>query len=205
MISPDKSEAFFKTISLIMSDQLRFIVNKSIEDFVLLFECDRNKLVKRIPNAVPPLFIIKLQLDDNKIVFDPSLDDIHSTIISLFNQMIVSANNIPLIETQLFKNGNSNSINSNSRNEFLQIKSEFNIKVDFEQTYPKIIQSNKEKLNEYLTILLKEPEEYLNEFNDHIGLINKSEEEYVDEFLAQEHTHDELMKVKRLKNNYYLC
>jgi len=195
MITPDKSEAFFKTISLIMSDQLRFIVNKSIEDFVLLFECDRNKFVKRIPNAAPPLFIIKLQLEDNKIIFEPSLDDIYSTIVSLFNQMIVSANNIPLIETQLFRNGNSNSFNSNSRNEYLQVKSELNLKVEFEQTYPQIVQNNKEKLNEYLTRLLKKPEEYLNEFNNHIDLINKNEEAYVDEFLAQEHTHDELMKV----------
>ncbi|ORX87075.1 hypothetical protein BCR32DRAFT_215666 [Anaeromyces robustus] len=194
IITPDKSEAFFRTISLIMSDQLRYIVNKSIEDFVLLFECDRNKFVKRIPNASPPLFIIKLLLDDNKLIFEPSLDDVFSTIISLFNQMIIAANNIPLIETQLFRNGNSNSFNSNSRNEYLQIKSELNLKVDFEQTYPEIVQENRNKLNEYLTKLLKEPEEYLNEFNDHMDLINKNEEEKVNQFLAEEHTHEELMK-----------
>jgi len=178
-----------------MSDQLRYIVNKSIEDYVLLFECDRNKLVKKVPDAVPPLFIIKLLLDDNKLIFEPSLDEVFSTITALFNQMIVSADNIPLIETQLFRNGNSNSFNTNTRNEYLQVKPDHNLKVEFEQTYPEIVNSNRIKLNEYLKILLKEPEEYLNEFNEHLDLINKNEETYVDEFLAQEHTHDELMKV----------
>jgi len=194
LITPDRSEPFFKTISLIMSDQLRYIVNKSIEDFVLLFECDRNKLVKRVPDAAPPLFIIKLLLDDNKLIFEPTLDDVFSTIVSLFNQMIVSADNIPLIETQLFRNGNSNSFNINSRNEYLQVTSELNLKVEFEQTYPKIVKENREKLNEYLTKLLKEPEKYLNEFKEHMDLINKNEEVIVDEFLAREHTQEELMK-----------
>lgn len=199
LITPDKSESFFRTISLIMSDQLRYIVYKSIEDYVLLFECDRNKIVKRLPNAKPPLFIIKLLLDDNKLVFEPTLDDIFSTLVSLFNQMIVSADNIPLIETQLFKNGNTNSLNKNSRNGYTQVVSELNIKVEFEKTYPKIVYENKEKLNNYLKKLLKEPEEYLKEFNDHIDLINKNEEENVNEFLSNDHTQEELMNVILIK------
>lgn len=178
-----------------MSDQLRYVVNKSIEDYVLLFECDRNKFVKRLPNSSPPLFIIKLLLDDNKLVFEPPLDDVFSTIVSLFNQMILSADNIPLIETQLFRNGNVNSINQNSRNEYLQVTSELNLKIEFEKTYPEIVNENRKKLNEYLEKLLKEPEEYLNEFNEHINLINKNEEENVNEFLSHEHTQEELMKV----------
>ena len=176
-----------------MSDQLRHIVEQSVNDFISMFDGTVSSAAQRVENGRPLTFAIRLVLDEEKIRFEPSLTEIIGTVETLFDHLLVSADRIPKIETQLFSNGAS--ININSRVGAINIKPDQCIKVAFENTLPKFTEKARNLLISNLQKLLEAPQFYLNEFDRHKFLVTKTADNEVTEFLKIDQTHDRMAEV----------
>jgi dynein heavy chain len=196
-IPTERMENFFKTVELIMSDQLRHIVQNSLADFLDLY----NPLLMpiRAQESKYLSFTVKLVLNEQAMEFEPPLADLKSTIESILDSLLVAADRVPKIETQLFTNGQN--ITGGNRALLLNAKAEYCIDVLFEATFPKLVLSAREKLRENLQLLLEKPKEYLSSFEKIKSLIDKSAYAEVDEFLATEPPIDKMIEVRYFTTN----
>ncbi|KAJ3105677.1 Dynein heavy chain 7, axonemal [Phlyctochytrium planicorne] len=198
-IPTDKMEGFFRTVSLILGDQLRQIVAQSVEDFLFLFDGSVTAASQRIESGKPLSFIIRLLLEDSKVKFEPSASEIISTVEGLFDMLLVAADRIPKVETQLFSNGSTT--NATGRAGLLSVKPDQCIRVAFEATLPAIVEKARSELRNNLQRLLEAPKVYAVEFDKHKSLISRTAEHDTAEFLRAENTQDKLFEeVKRLRN-----
>ncbi len=190
-IPNDRLEAFFRTVSLLLSDQIRYIVEKSALDFVALFDTAALQKYPGLENAHSVSFSMKMVLDDTKIRLEPSTADIQSTIEGLLDTLFVAADSIPKVETQLFTNGqNTNSTKAG----ITPVKQDQCIRVSFEETFPEFVAQTRKKLREKLSKLLEAPVLYTNEFDKHKSLVTKTAENDVTDFLGTERTQEVMME-----------
>eukprot|EP00842_Homolaphlyctis_polyrhiza_P003265 jgi/Hompol1/393/HPOL_001324-RA len=195
-IPNDRMEAFFRTISLILGDQLRYIVRESLREFTSLFEMNVAP-VANSDNGVPPgsrpiMFTIRMILEDTKIKFDPPTSEIQSVIESLMDTLLCAADRIPKVETQLFASGQA--ATANSRIGMNPVKPEQCIRVAFESTFPRLVEQTRTALRANLTKLLSAPYTYLSEFDKHKPLISKASDVDVTEFLSNENSQEKMME-----------
>ncbi|KAJ3286989.1 Dynein heavy chain 7, axonemal [Borealophlyctis nickersoniae] len=199
-ISTDRMEVFFRTISCILGDQLRYIVHESVKDFVSLFDGDVTTISRRYEGGSPVSFAVRLLLEDTRLRFDPSTQEIASTVEGLLDALMLAAERIPKIETQLFANGQTTA--TSTRAGMTNVKPEQCIRVAFENTYPEIVREARAKLTESLEKLLQTPHDYIREFEKHNMLINKSSENGVNEFLQNDNPQDKMMEeVKKWRHH----
>ncbi|KAI9203090.1 dynein heavy chain and region D6 of dynein motor-domain-containing protein [Polychytrium aggregatum] len=200
-IPTEKMEVFFKTVSFIMGDQLRHIVHMSILDFVALFEETLpSRIVNQIEGAHQLAFSIKLVMEDTKLRYEPATQEIQTAIEGLLDQLLVAADRIPKVETQLFSSGAQPT--ATSRVTAAVVKAEQCIPVAFEATFPKIVAEARERLRTNLSKMLQYPHIYLQEFDRHRSLINRAAESDLADFLSHDNTQEKLMEeVKRYKNH----
>lgn len=205
-IPSDRLESFFKMISLIVADQLRYIITESVNEFVALFDGNPASVSDRIPNAKPPAFAFTLNLEDSKIKFEPSLSEFQSTIESLFDHMLLALDKVPKVETQLFFSGQT--ANINNRAALSSLRPDQCIRVAYENTYPTEIANARKTLKANLTRLMQAPQVYLGEFDKHNPLIFRTADVEVAEFLKTEPTFDkmteEVKKYRSQANNQIL-
>ncbi|KAJ3198757.1 Dynein heavy chain 7, axonemal, partial [Entophlyctis luteolus] len=195
-IPTERLEAFFRTVSLILADQLRYIVEESVNDFVGMFDGSVVTAAKRVEGGKPLHFSVRLVADKDKIKFEPATTDILSTAESLFDVLLTSIDKIPKIETQLFSNGIPTMNINNSKLVTMTVKSEQCIKVDFEATLPIFTQHARDSLRSNMQRLFESPNIYIAEFDRHAPLITKSLDCEVTEFLQIEGlTHDRMADV----------
>ncbi|KAJ3217583.1 Dynein heavy chain 7, axonemal [Dinochytrium kinnereticum] len=198
-IPTEKMESFFRTVSLILGDQLRSIVHQSMDDFLSLFDGTVASATRKVENGKPLSFIVKLLLEDGKMKFEPSSGEVISTIEGLLDMLLVAADKIPKIETQLFSNGATS--NTTSRAGMLSVKPDQCIRVAFEATLPAVVEAARTSLRHNLQRLLEAPRLYANEFDKHRSLITRSSDNDITEFLKTEQTQEKLFEeVKRLRN-----
>ncbi|KAJ3012302.1 Dynein heavy chain 7, axonemal [Thoreauomyces humboldtii] len=196
-ISSEKIEVFFRTVSFILASQLRSIVRGSLDDFLLIFDGDTSATAKRFEGGQPVTFILNLVLDDNKISFEPHVRDLLSTIDGLFDALLIAADRIPKIETQLFSTGQNV---TSTRAGIMNLKPEQCIRVAFAETFPVVVREARARLNEVITKRFMVPQAYTQEFDKHRALITGSAEAEVRAFLAGEPTSEQLMsEVKRYR------
>ncbi|KAJ3389327.1 Dynein heavy chain 7, axonemal [Entophlyctis sp. JEL0112] len=201
-IPTERLEAFFRTVSLILADQLRYIVEESVNDFVGMFDGSVVTAAKRVEGGKPLHFSVRLVADKDKIKFEPATTDILSTAESLFDVLLTSIDKIPKIETQLFSNGIPTMNINNSKLVTMTVKSEQCIKVDFEATLPIFTQHARDSLRSNMQRLFESPNIYIAEFDRHAPLITKSLDCEVTEFLQIEGlTHDRMAdEVKKYRH-----
>ena len=190
-IPTERMENFFKTIELIMSDQLRYILQNSLADFLDLYNPTSMPLKAQESKYLS--FTVKLILNEQAIEFDPPLADLKSTIENILDSLLVAADRVPKVETQLFTNGQN--ISGGSRALLLNAKAEYCIGVFFESTFPLLVLSSREKFRENLQLLLQKPQDYLSSFENVKSLIDKSAYAEVDEFLLTEPAIDKMIEV----------
>jgi dynein heavy chain len=192
-------EVFFRMISLIIADFLRGIVEKSMLDFVSLFDGRVVTAAKAVEGGAPLTFIIRLLLeDDTQIRMEPSIKEVMTTAESLFDQLLMAVDRVPRIETQLFSNANNITANTKGGNFIANLKPEQCIKILFETTYPAKVLAARNEMKANIKRLLTMPQLYITEFDRHKPLIEKSSYEEVTEFLAQENnTPDKMMEEVR--------
>ncbi|TPX60044.1 hypothetical protein PhCBS80983_g02063 [Powellomyces hirtus] len=196
-ISADKIEVFFRTVSFILANQLRLIVHDSLDEFVSLFDGDTHATARNFEGGHPVSFILQLALEDNKIAFTPPAKEILTTVHSLFDTLLVAADRVPKIETQLFSTG----LNvTSTRAGIMNLKPEQCIRIAFAETYPDLVREARTKLNDVITRRFLAPQAYTQEFDKHKALITGAAEQEVKAFLANEPTSEQLMQeVKRYR------
>ena len=93
-------------VRLKMADQLRFLIEWSVDDIVRLLTCYQ---VRTYTGGQPlaagevyqtPLFRTKLAVQDTDIVFEPSLEEMEKVVLSLFDFLLLAAD-IPQVGPQL--------------------------------------------------------------------------------------------------------
>ncbi|OAJ39728.1 hypothetical protein BDEG_23556 [Batrachochytrium dendrobatidis JEL423] len=203
-IPNNRMESFFRTISLILGDQLRHVVLETLKEFACLFDPNLANTTNNASSDVKMFtFSVRLVLDDTKIKFDPPLSEIQSVVDFLINSMLVAADRIPKVETQLFASGQA--ITVNSRVGMNPVKPDQCIRVAVESTFHKTIQEIRNSIQENIDKLLYAPNAYLSEFDKHKTLISKASEMDVTEFLSKENSQEKMMaevkKYKHLANN----
>ncbi|KAI8903374.1 dynein heavy chain, N-terminal region 2-domain-containing protein [Gorgonomyces haynaldii] len=200
-IPNEKIESFFRTVALMMADQIRELVKETVLDFVALFDylksCERFNL----QGAHPVSFLVRPVLDDVKIRFEPPTQEIQSTVMSLLESIFVAADRIPKIETQLFAN-TTQTVNSGNRAAGMNpVSTEECIIIAFEKTYPSFVQDMRQQLQQNLEKLLQAPHQYLGDFDKHKPLIGKALEVDVAEFIKSETTPDRVMdEIKKYRS-----
>ncbi|KAJ3181585.1 Dynein heavy chain 7, axonemal [Gaertneriomyces sp. JEL0708] len=189
-IQTERLESFFRTVAFVLATQLRWIVEKSLEDFVALFSA------RLPPNAQgeslqPLTLIMHLVLDDNEITFEPTAKELLTTVDGLLDALIVAADRIPKIETQLFATGQAV---TSTRAGIMNLKPEQCIRVAFAETFPKLVEDARNKVRSKLERFLKAPFAYIAEFDKHRPLIVGEAESEVTAFLENEPTNEQLME-----------
>ncbi|KAA0190345.1 Dynein heavy chain 7 axonemal [Fasciolopsis buskii] len=64
----------------------------------------------RLPYELPG-FILRLILDESSIKFDPSIEEFETVLLSMFDNMLKVIQSIPRIETRLYSEWVSQSVN----------------------------------------------------------------------------------------------
>jgi dynein heavy chain len=181
-----------------MADQLREIVRNTATDFVNLFGVDELSMNNGNENSKSIRFMIKMILDDSKIRLEPSVIEIQNVVEKLLDQIFLSCDKIPKVETQLFSTGQTA---LNSRSIPNPVKPDQYISVAFEETYPAFVAETKSRLKKLLGKHLEKPIIYLAEFDVHKALIARASDVDVTEFLSSEKSQDSMMEeIKKYRN-----
>ncbi|KAJ1549535.1 Dynein heavy chain 7, axonemal [Cladochytrium tenue] len=180
-------------------DQLRHIVRESLKDLLDVFDGDYATAARKVPNGRPLSFHVRLSLDDDTIKFEPPLQDLAATAGLIFEQLLVAADKIPKVETQLFGTGGSQ--NTGNRAASTVLKPEHFVRVAFAATLPTFTTQAKETMIGRLWQLFEAPTAYLNEFDRHKSLITRAVEIGVTDFLLREPNFDAMAEeVKRYRS-----
>ena len=175
-------ENFFRTVSYILAAQLRQIVHDSIHDFLMLFDGNQYHSIYAKDNMKPVAFNVRLLLDGEKLVFDPPLSDIQNTIEGLFDQLVLAADKIPKVESQLF------SLQQSPQKSKSVVPEVSFIRVAYENTVPVQVQRAKKQLRESLKQMLEAPVQHLQEYQKYNSLIKKTAELEAQAFVKETHT-----------------
>ncbi|KAJ2994003.1 Dynein heavy chain 7, axonemal [Globomyces sp. JEL0801] len=198
-IPNERMEGFFRTISLLLADQIRQIVEQSANDFIALFDLATLQSHSELSHPKAVSFAVRMVLDDSKIRLEPSVIEIQSTIEHLLDCVFTAADKIPKIETQLFASGQT--VVSSTRTGINPVKPDQCIRVVFEETYPQIVASSRKLLKDRLTKLLEAPIYYLAEFDKQKALISRASDVDVTDFLETEKPQEQMMdEVRKFRN-----
>ncbi|TSM04870.1 Dynein heavy chain 7, axonemal [Bagarius yarrelli] len=92
-IKVEKLDAFYNCASTLLSNQLRALIERSVEEFVSLFEpLGKQKL---------PLFKVHLTFDDEKMDSYPTFHDLEGTVLEILNLIMSTLQNIQSIQSWL--------------------------------------------------------------------------------------------------------
>ncbi|XP_078207368.1 dynein axonemal heavy chain 12 isoform X11 [Callithrix jacchus] len=92
-IKPEKLDAFYSCVSTLMSNQLKDLLRRTVEEFVKLFDPkDQQRL---------PIFKMELTFDDDKMEFYPTFQDLEDTVLSLVERIAEALQNVQTIPSWL--------------------------------------------------------------------------------------------------------
>ncbi|XP_033614627.1 dynein heavy chain 3, axonemal [Fukomys damarensis] len=181
-------EEYFASVASFMSLQLRELVIKSLEDLVSLFMIhkdgnDFEEPYQEMKFFIPQLIMIKLEVSEPRIVFNPSFDDCWELITNSFLEIIKNSDGIPKVESILFPelkgyNLTLGTVNMNEKRV-----------ADFvDQTF-EVFQKNQVG-----------PHKYLNVYKKYDDLLDNTAEQSITEFLKENHEiEDFVMKIDSIK------
>lgn len=180
---------FFKTVRLLMAEQLRSIVRRSVADFMFLFTANAAQVTKRFVEGKPLTFLNKLELDEATatVRYLVPMGDIQTTVAALFEKLLTCLDRLPVLETQLFVlNSGTTMPDIFNRASIASLGKNDTIPVNFEGTFPNWVREQRQLLHAHLSKELAEPLVYLGEFDRHANLFNKKSETAVNDLLATE-------------------
>jgi dynein heavy chain len=166
-IAPQRTDAFFRLINLILADQIREMLATTINVYTDLFKVPNDKIA--------PTFLLKLGILDNNLVFDPPLSDLGSQLESIFEFILNAAEKVQKCEYLLFQR-KSNSTSPESANQFIH--------VGFTETHQKIIDTSRLKLKQNLASIISTTNGYIKEFDKYKSVITNTAENDLKELLA---------------------
>nr|XP_055037339.1 dynein axonemal heavy chain 3 isoform X1 [Misgurnus anguillicaudatus]XP_055037340.1 dynein axonemal heavy chain 3 isoform X1 [Misgurnus anguillicaudatus] len=107
-IDPVKTNQLFNCVAALMSLQLRSLVIASLHDLLQFLQIyqdgnDFGERFDKLKYTQRPLLLVKLRLEEPRIMFEPSLQNCWELIQQAFTQIITSAHNIPRVDFKLFR------------------------------------------------------------------------------------------------------
>ncbi|XP_014652699.1 PREDICTED: dynein heavy chain 3, axonemal [Ceratotherium simum simum] len=168
-------EEYFASVASFMSLQLRELVIKSLEDLVSLFMIhkdgnDFKEPYQEMEFFIPQLIMIKLEVNEPIIVFNPSFDDCWELIHNSFLEIIKSSEGIPKVESILFPELKGYNLILGTVNAEEKLVSDF-----LDQTF-EVFQKNQVG-----------PRKYLNVYKKYDDLLDNMAEQGITAFLKENH------------------
>ncbi|NXP00403.1 DYH12 protein, partial [Certhia brachydactyla] len=158
----DQLELFYKCVAVLLSNQLKELLQRTTEDFVKLFDPeDRSHL---------PLFKMDLTFDENRMEFYPSLQDLEEAIlfvVDCIGQTLQNVHTIPALLT-----GGTATLDA--------------------ELPPHTVQWAKSTLKKSITDNLQGPKEHFKSYVESYGwLVDGTAEERISRFIAEQPSFDE--------------
>ncbi|XP_064448835.1 dynein axonemal heavy chain 3 [Mirounga angustirostris] len=168
-------EEYFASVASFMSLQLRDLVIKSLEDLVSFFMIhkdgnDFEEPYQEMEFFMPQLIMIKLEVSEPIIVFNPSFDDCWELIHNSFLEIIKSSREIPKVESVLFPELKGYNLILGTINTEEKLVSDF-----VDQTF-EVYQKNQVG-----------PHKYLNVYKKYDDLLDNMAEQNITTFLKENH------------------
>ncbi|ELK12134.1 Dynein heavy chain 3, axonemal, partial [Pteropus alecto] len=185
-------EEYFASVATFMALQLRKLVIKSLEDLVSLFMIhkdgnDFKEPYQEMEFFIPQLIMIKLEVSEPNIVFNPSFDSCWELIRDSFLEIIKSSEGIPKVESILFPELKGYNLILRT------VNPEENLVSDFvDQTF-EVFQKNQVG-----------PHKYLNVYKKYDDLLDNMAEQNITAFLKENHEMDDFVtminSIKKRRN-----
>ncbi|PKU33047.1 dynein heavy chain axonemal [Limosa lapponica baueri] len=158
----DQVDSFYNCVSTLMSNQLKELLRRTVEAFVKLFDPeDGNCLL---------LFKMELTLDENKMEFYPSFQDLEEAILFIVNRIGQTLQNIQTVRSWLM--GGTTTLDTELPNHVITWAT---------STLKKSIRDN-----------LEGPKEYFENYVERYGwLVDGTAQARIERFEAEEHSFDE--------------
>ncbi|KAK3579501.1 hypothetical protein CHS0354_028323 [Potamilus streckersoni] len=100
-------QGFYSSVAALMSLQLRSMAINSLADFLHFFEThkagnDFGEHFDELQYVMAQIMIIKLRVEEPKIVFDPPFREIRDIILRCFSEIIASGDGLSRVECEIF-------------------------------------------------------------------------------------------------------
>ncbi|KAK6187847.1 hypothetical protein SNE40_005782 [Patella caerulea] len=167
---------FFSCVAALMSIQLRSMVINSLADFLEFFQLhekgnDFGDDFEELQYVMKQVMIIKLRVQDPKIIFDPLFREIRDIILRCFTEIIACAEGLSRVECELFPDMKNQKLHLRS------VKLEETLVTDFIDKAMEIFKDN--------TV---GPQKYLNTYKKYSDLLNNKADQDVTSFLKERHS-----------------
>ncbi|XP_029397555.1 dynein heavy chain 12, axonemal [Mus pahari] len=100
-IKPEKLDSFYNCVSILMSNQLKDLLWRTIEEFVTLFD---SRYLNRLP-----IFKMELTFDDDKMEFYPTFQDLEDVVLGLIERISETLQTVQTVPSWL--SGTSSPVN----------------------------------------------------------------------------------------------
>ncbi|XP_062444589.1 dynein axonemal heavy chain 3 [Rhea pennata] len=190
--SSQRVESYFGSVASLMSLQLREMVINSLEDLLAFFMIhkdgnDFTEPYQEMQFFVPQILVVKLSVEEPRIVFEPPLKECWDLISHCFMEILQSAEELPKVERFLFPKLNRDDLTLSA------VKPDESLFLEFMNKLEKIFESN-----------ILGPQKYLNVYRKYSDLLNNNAEQDITDFLKEGHSLeafskkiDSLTKLKR--------
>ncbi|XP_038618403.1 dynein heavy chain 3, axonemal [Tachyglossus aculeatus] len=187
--SSQNIEDFFASVAIFMSLQLREMVINSLKDFVSFFMIhkdgnDFEEPYQEMQFFIPQILVIKLRVEEFKIVFEPPFSECWDLLSSCFVEIINASQGIPKVEARLFPELQGDNLTLST------VQPDESLVLDL--------------LNQVLEVFTKNqvgPQKYLNVYKKYNNLMDNTAEQNIGSFLGQSHDLDDFIsKINNLKN-----
>ncbi|XP_044602978.2 dynein axonemal heavy chain 3 isoform X2 [Equus asinus] len=168
-------EEYFASVASFMSLQLRQLVIKSLEDLISLFMIhkdgnDFEEPYQEMEFFIPQLLMIKLEVNEPIIVFNPSFDGCWKLICNSISEIVKSSEGIPKVESVLFPELKGYNLILGT------VNTEEKLVSDFVDQIFRVFQKNQVG-----------PRKYLNVYKKYDDLLDNTAEQGITAFLKENH------------------
>lgn len=173
--STDLVQEFFACVASLMSIQLRSMVINSLADFLTFFQIhekgnDFGDEFDELQYVMAQVMIIKLRVEEPKIIFDPLFREIRDIILRCFSEIIASGDGLTRVECELFPD---------MRGQRLLLRS-----VRIEES---LVTDYVDRAMEIFKLNTAGPTKYLNVYKKYADLLNNKADQDVSAFLRDPH------------------
>ncbi|KAH0631920.1 hypothetical protein JD844_019823 [Phrynosoma platyrhinos] len=179
--SSQQIEEYFASVAILMSLQLREMVINSLEDILSFFKIhkdgnDFGETYHEMQFFIPQILVIKLDVEDPNIVFEPDTRACWDLIYRCFMGVLKNSEGLPKVQVKLFPELKGDDLILRTVQEDESLVSEY------VQKTAEIFERN-----------LIGPQKYLNVYNKYNDLLNNNAEQDVTDFLSKRHDLDDFV------------
>ncbi|RUS89800.1 hypothetical protein EGW08_002412, partial [Elysia chlorotica] len=169
-------QEFFSCVASLMSLQLRSMVVNSLSDFLDFFRRhetgnDFGDEYDELTYVQKQIMIIKLKIEEPKIVFEPTFRELRDIILRCFSEIIASGEGLTRVEGELFPD---------MRGQRLLLRS---VKID-----EMLVTDFVDRAMEIFKLNTVGPQKYLNVYKKYSDLLNNKADQDISAFLRESHS-----------------